>query len=149
VDELKAVVKRAESGDEAALKECRQYLRQGFLGARSMPDLVIDALLDRLVPSQEQFSRECVCQQVEAVQRDLEGPSPTPLVRMLARCAAVAWLAYHVDQIRSEHVTDLGTAMYYERSLTLRQKRFHRAVAEVTALRRVKFTASLTVETST
>jgi hypothetical protein len=84
----------------------------GDLAAR-----VVD-VLTTLVAGKHLYKREAVARKLAAVRADLEGPDPSPGVRLLAERAAVCWLAAYEADLACESFGALAGAKvtaFYER----------------------------------
>jgi hypothetical protein len=101
---------------------------------------VVNALVD-LVAGKDPYFRESVHRQLEEVCSDLEDRDPTPLGRLLARRAAVCWLATYEAELAclkcEREGLEIKVADYYGRRHDRAQKRFLMACRELALARRL------------
>ena len=90
-ESLRALVKRAESGDQASLPEMRRLLALPGVGATlTLASRVCDALLNKLA-GQNLLAREMTAHEVRAMRQELLGPVPTVVERLLVDEVVVAY----------------------------------------------------------
>jgi hypothetical protein len=145
VDErLRAFHDQIEAGDPGLLEATRRLFDLaaeeaietfgGDLAAR-----VVAALTERLAGA-HLFKREALARKLAAVRADLEGPDPSPAVRLLAERAAVSWLAMYEADLASERFGALAgakVAAFYERRRDGAHRRYVRAVKALEVVRRL------------
>jgi hypothetical protein len=101
---------------------------------------VVAALID-LVAGSNLFDREAVHRKLEEVCKDLAGPDPSPLEKLLASRAAVCWLAVHeaelqcLEQERGEFL--IKPAEFFERRAARANRKFLLACRELAVARRL------------
>jgi hypothetical protein len=121
--------RRIASGDPSAMKMVKLAFDWApeeniEAGGGNLAARVVAGLLDRLA-GPDLHSREAVSRKMARVRADLEGPSPSPVERLLAERAAVCWVAMHEADLACLKVGDIfGTRLAdrYER----RRDRAHR-----------------------
>jgi hypothetical protein len=136
---LRELLQRAERGDQGALTELREVATPaGLAGVMGdLPREVVTAMVGRLYGKDRLASRAGLEERARLVSDELAGPNPPPVLRLLAEAAGVAWLHYHaleLIQARQDGLP-LDMGVYLERMLTQAQKRYLRALREVTTLR--------------
>ncbi len=94
VPELQQLVQRAEKGDASAVPTLRRVLDANPQIWREFGDLSQHAqmALVSLAAGSNLHLRECLARKVIDMQQELAGPSPSPLVRLLAERAAACWV---------------------------------------------------------
>jgi hypothetical protein len=86
--------------------------------------------------------RECWCLRLEDIRRDLEGESPSEGESLLAQHAALCWLRLaevelqYTGHLSKPHSSAQG--LYYERRLTLAQRRFTKACETLERVRMMR-----------
>ena len=140
-EELYALIKRAEEGDETAMPAVRDLLKKpgvvdllgGDLGRRARQTLVEKFGGKNLV------FKEAVNQKLAALQTELAGPAPTPLERLLAERVATCWLhLHHLEQIYSQKESmALEVGMYFQRSISAAHKRYLAAIKTLAVVRKL------------
>jgi hypothetical protein len=90
------LVERAASGDPASLRTVQALLAEGKLGQALVDTVGSPAvwLRQRLISEasgENVFAQEAISRKIDAVQRELEGESPTPIERLLAERATLCW----------------------------------------------------------
>jgi hypothetical protein len=123
-EELRQLVERARQGDRAVLPKLREYLDGHPEVWQQFGDLsshVRESWLD-LIAGEDLFLRECVSRRAAALQADLEGDAPHPLIQLLAGRVVSAWL--QVDYWEGRYAqTDTNLI----KALEFLQKRMHQA----------------------
>src|SRR5262249_47320363 len=131
-DELRALIDRAQTGDDTALPALREMLKEPALVDVLGGDLARLAqltLINRL-SGQNLLIKESLVRKLELMRDELDGPNSTPLERLLVERVVACWLhLHHLEQICAQNESkslDLGS--YYQRSMTSAQKRFLAAI---------------------
>jgi hypothetical protein len=142
--EVKALLKRANRGDESCLPEVRAWLDAvpGLVEANGSParhlinDLVEGYAKDLVV-------REAAHRKLAEVRASLEGPNPSPLERLLAERAAVCWFLVNRYEKQYARSTDLNIrqADYHQRRIDAAHRRFLSAVKTLASVRRLALPA--------
>lgn len=138
-DQLAELVTKASRGDRSVLPAMRRVLDDkpelwqflGDLGHRSKM-----AWID-LASGENELRRETLTRQVEALQRELEGPSPSALERLLAERVVGGWLEFHCLDPALNKKEDLTVAQaeFYDRR---RDRAHHRLLAAMRTLATVR-----------
>ena len=94
------LIERANKGDQSCLPEIRALLADGDLGGRLAECVGSSAEWLRQSIAKESsgeglFVREAVIQKLDNIRAELEGPSPTPIERLLAERASLCWFIVH------------------------------------------------------
>lgn len=119
-DEVEALLERARRGDQSCLPQLRALFADGKRGSwyvealGSPPAWLFDSLA-KSAAGKDLAVREALERNMERVRRDLEGPDPTPIERLLAERAAICWAEVNLR----------GTIYEQARDLTIRQAEFH------------------------
>ena len=138
--EIGAVVRRAEKGDKAALAEVRGWLANPGLADALSGDPAREAL--RLLVDKYTASpvvREAVTHKLDEMRRELLGPSPSPLERLLVERVVLTWLYLHRAEAGYAGLSDVTMRQgeYHQRVLTAAQKRYLAAVKGLSEVRRL------------
>lgn len=93
--ETVALAARAQKGDTKALAELREAFDALQMWENFMPAAVMGRVFAGMVADENLLVREATRRQAEALRRELAGPSPTPLEKLLVERIVVCWLASH------------------------------------------------------
>jgi hypothetical protein len=140
-DELMALTKRAQNGDETALPGLQQLLNNpaaidvlgGDLAKRAQLTLIYK------FSGQNLLIREALTRKLDLLRAELTGPNPTPLERLLVERIVTCWLhLHHLEQLYAQKDSlSLGQGSYYERSISSAQKRFLAAIKTLAVVRKL------------
>ena len=106
IQRIDALVRKANSGDAAALPEVRRILDElpdlgRFLGA-DLAQNAIDSLLSVIAPD-ELARQEAIRRQINSMAADLLGGQPTPVERICVERISAAWLhAVYLDNLYAQ-----------------------------------------------
>jgi hypothetical protein len=139
--DLNRLLGPAEAGDAKALAELRQLLTPGGLGrllGTFFTRDVLDCMAASIVGEKASASRCGLVEYAGQLRDEVAGDSPSPVVRLLAEAAAVAWLHYMgLERSRAcNEPTTLTLGAYYAKRLTEAQKRYLRALRELDLAKR-------------
>jgi hypothetical protein len=128
---------RAERGDQGALTELREVATPaGLAGVMGdLPLQAVTAMVRRLYGKERLASRAGLEERARLVSDELAGPNPSPVLRLLAEAAGVAWLHYHALELIQARQDGMSLEPGIERMLTEAQKRYLRALRELVTLR--------------
>src|SRR4051812_4036729 len=86
LDELKGCVEQAQDGDEEALSKVREILKEAPHLARIFVDLanVAERSFVKRVSGDDPLVQEAIPPQLKAMRKELVGPEPSPLEKLLA-----------------------------------------------------------------
>jgi hypothetical protein len=143
-ERLRAFHDQIEAGDPGLLEATRRLFDLAPEGAIETfggdpAARVVAALTDRLAGT-HLFKREAIARKLAAVRADLEGPDPSPAMRLLAERAAVSWLAAYEADLTCERFGALAgakVAAFYQRRQDAAQRRYLRAVRELEVVRKL------------
>jgi hypothetical protein len=135
---LRALVRRAESGDEKTLPELRRLV--GHPGVGDVVGLAsrVRSKLLRKLTGENLLVREMTTLEMKTLRQELLGPAPTVIERLLVDEVVVAWLQLHDTDLRTAGVCDqvgVGNRLY--RRADLVHRRFLAALRTLALVRRV------------
>lgn len=140
-DELLALAERAEKGDKTTLPALRELLKDPALVDALGGDLAEQAqmaLLDKF-SGQNLLLKESLTRKLDLLRDELAGPSPVPLERLLVDRVITCWL--HLHHLEAVYATKesmrLELGNYYQRSITLAQKRYLAAIKTLAVIRKL------------
>lgn len=110
-------------------------------GAGSPAMLLRVLLLKRNGVDKDELLRLATTRKVEQIERDLAGPDPTPMERLLAERAAICWLDMYSCQQSAEAMQggiSLAQATYQQRRIDAAHRRFLSAVRSLAVVRKLK-----------
>jgi hypothetical protein len=95
-DKVDAIVRSAVSGDRSCLPDVQALLADPECGAdfRTACGSSAERLRQSLIKKAAEkniLAQECIAQELDRVRRELEGPNPTPIERLLAERASLCW----------------------------------------------------------
>jgi hypothetical protein len=140
-DELKAVLRKAEQGDTTVLPALRAYMDQapGFGEQRGdMGQLTQTALIQHMAGKnlmvQENIARKCA-----ALTKELTGPTPSPLERLLVERIVLCWLHLHCAEASYFTIKDLSIrqAEFHQSRISKAQARYLSAIRTLAQVRRL------------
>lgn len=97
-----------------------------MVDAYGSPAVWLPNSLARKTARDDQLIREAVLAKIAKVQRDLEGPDPAPIVKLLVERAAICRFAVHSFEQSYENAggTNLNEAEYHQRPIDRAHRRF-------------------------
>lgn len=139
VKELGALVDRVQQGDKTALPTLRAALKDPDLAdlGGDLARLNRCALID-MVAGENVLVQEAVRSKVDLLRAELAGPNPAPLERLLVERIVSCWLHLHyIEWCSQKEGRTIPLATYYQRSLSLAQKRYFAAIKTLAVVRRL------------
>jgi hypothetical protein len=148
---FRALVMRARKGDDDALPALREALareapewRSWFLETFGDPSRWLrDALIRSAVGEDDLASTEGLEMRMARVRKELEGPSPTFLEKLLAERAAICWFnvtIYETLYAQSKDLT-IAQAKWQVRRINAAHDRFLKSVATLARIRKLALPA--------
>jgi hypothetical protein len=141
-DELQDLIRRAAEGDERALPVVRECLRRpGALEAYGDMSRTAQRKLIQRFTGKDLVNREALLARLELLRKELAGPTPTPLERLLAEriVACLLHLEYldlnYSCQVEKGNMTEMKIHLLYECCLS---RAHHRTLAAIRALALVR-----------
>ncbi len=143
-DQVDAIVKRAASGDRGCLSDVRVLLadperRADFrTGCRSSSEWLRRSLIKKSA-GKNIIAQEGVAQELDGVRRELEGPNPTPIERVLSELASFCWHIVNLYECAYANASgwNISQADLQHRKIDKAHARFlsaHRTLAQVRKL---------------
>lgn len=141
--EINDLMGRARKGDRSCISRLRALL-SGPDGRRyidnygSPPEWLFDALA-RSIFGDNASIREAFRSKLDEVRRDLEGPDPTPMERLLAERAVFCWAEVNIRQTNYEQTSNLSIrqADFHQRRIDAAHRRFLSAVRTLATVRKL------------
>jgi hypothetical protein len=141
--EIEAVVDQARRGDKSSLPRLRELLDEYPDLWRHCGDLAAhaQAAWANLATGTNLYMRETVAWKTEAMRKELAGPSPSPLERLLVERVVVCWVQLHYLEMIEAHSRSQGESpaltVYRGRRQALAQRGYLSAVAALATVRRL------------
>jgi hypothetical protein len=140
-EEIRQVLKRAQDGDTKALPVLRKLLAEPEIVDICGGDLAQQAersLINAAAGTNLCFN-EAMIRKTENLRKELAGPSPTPLERLLVERIVTCWLHLHIVQIRFVQNTSLSLpqADYHQRELDHCHRRYLSAIKTLATVRKL------------
>jgi hypothetical protein len=139
-DQLVALVKRSEQGDETTLPALREMLKESSFRetcsnvARHTQNSLVNKYAGKNLPV-----REGLEQKMQSLQAELAGPNPSPLERLLAERIAICWLhLYTLEAIyaRKESVS-VEHGNYFQENISRAHRRYLSAIKTLATVRKL------------
>lgn len=142
LDRLKPLLGRVRDGEAGALAELREWVRAypGMAEGFGFAAAAESAALDAACGPECLLQREIYARQLEDTAAELAGPDPAPTVGLLARRAALCWLALCVEEARFSQARPAavpGRVEHLAKLLDRRHNQFLRAVKTLALVRRL------------
>jgi hypothetical protein len=143
LNEIRLVIGRAKKGDTAALPRLRELLDTHPILWQRYGDLASQAerLWVDLAAGPDQYLRECLLRQAEAMRQELAGADAGPVERLLVERVVLTWLQLHYfDAITAQAAAKdepPKLALYRGKRQAQAHRAYLSAVAALTTLRRL------------
>jgi hypothetical protein len=140
VDEFRDLTNRAQRGDEQSLSALREHFDRGHLmeATGNLASRARDMLVEKYC-GKNLLVREGIYRKMESLRAELAGTNPTPLEHLLVDRVVTCWLhLHHLEVIyagKESMTLDLGA--YYQRCITLAQKRYLSAIKTLAQIRKL------------
>lgn len=143
VEEAVDIVQNAKAEDPGALPAVRQALAQ-YPGLKTCADMAYQANESwiKLVSYDSLFMKEGLSERLAKLRKDLLGPSPSAIDRLLVDRIVICWLqVHHADylaanlQSRGNYTFEQGT--YYQERQGRAQRRYLAAVKTLSQVRKL------------
>jgi hypothetical protein len=148
---LEALVTRAQAGDPAALGELRKLMASHpglWEGIGNLAAQVEHAWL-KAIAGKDEVAKEAIARKLKTLRREVAGPAPAPLERLLAERIALCWLGvHHAEALYAQNVGQLTLAQgtYFQDRLDRAHRRYLSAIRALAQLRRVAVTVARVLE---
>jgi hypothetical protein len=140
--EVKKLLRKAEKGDTTVLPALRTWMDRtpgywetvGDLAQTARQSLIQTISGDNLL-AQEAYDRKCA-----ALTKELAGPQPSPLERLLVERIVLCWLhLYSTEALYAQHKQDLSLrqAEFHQQRLSKAQARYLSAIRTLAQVRRL------------
>ena len=147
-DEFHTLVKQANKGDKKSLGQLRDVLNSGtypgwlrwFRDTFGNPSEWLKSALASMATNENKLATiEASESKMEQLRRDLEGPTPTPMERLLAERAAYCWFTVSVYEAWYVQGKELSfrQAEFQIRRIDSAHKRFLSAMATLARVRKM------------
>jgi hypothetical protein len=140
-DELLALTDRAQKGDQTALPEIRELLKDPLYVDAFGGNLANQAQLTLIAKfsGQNLLLKASVTRKLDLLRDELAGPKPTPLERLLVERIVACWLHLHhlETTYAGKESMSLELGSYYQRSISSAQKRYLAAIKTLAVVRKL------------
>jgi hypothetical protein len=141
---FKALCKKADKGNESCLPEVRRWLdaEPELVEANGSPAEFFRRELFKAY-GHNVILQEALRRKLDKIQRDLEGPDPTPLIRLLAERAALCWFQVHRYELVNETAREMTfrQAEFNQRKIEAAHRRFISALKTLATVRKLNLPA--------
>jgi hypothetical protein len=139
--DLMATVRRAEGGDETALPALRQCMDTVPALVEALGDLAgqVETSLIRTAAGNNLAFKEGLSRKMNQLRRDVAGPNPSPLERLLADRIALCWLSLHDAEVRFAQFKDstIKQADHWQRRIDSAHRRYLTAIKALATVRKL------------
>jgi hypothetical protein len=140
--QLREVMEDAHDGDEGVLSKVRQILKEAPGMARIFADLAGEAErgLIKRVSANDPLVREALPPRLEAMRKELAGPDPSPLERLLAERIVACWLQLQYAEIiyaQNLGAMNMAQSDYHQRRLDKLHRRYLSAIKALVQIRKM------------
>ena len=140
-DELKVVLRKAEQGDTTVLPALRAYmdLAPGLWEQRGDMAKATQTALIKQVAGKNLLVQENIARKCAALTKELAGPTPSPLERLLVERIVLCWLQLHYAEglyIQIKKMT-LQPATFHQQRISKAQARYLAAIQTLAQVRRL------------
>jgi hypothetical protein len=139
--DVRALIRRAEGGDESAVPALRQVLTGpgGLVETAGNMALQVQATLIRKAAGTNLFFKEGLEVKMDRLRTDLAGKEPSPLERLLADRIALCWLSLHDAEARFTQAEGLNWKQteYWQRWIDAAHRRYLSAVRTLATVRKL------------
>jgi hypothetical protein len=144
IAEIRALVQRAQQGDHTVQPALRAVLDARPEIWRAIGDMAGHAqeTLLRLIAGKDLLGHESIRRKVSELKRQVAGPAPTPLEKLVVERVVLSWLAVHHAEIDAAdaRMKDHGgssLSLLGQRRLDSASRRFLQAVRALALIRRL------------
>jgi hypothetical protein len=139
-ERLLAVVDQAKAGDASAIVELRQFMDNAPALAgiyRGDAAEVVEDWMVRIFCPNDHVRREATLSRLNRLRRELEGPDPTALERLLVQRIVVCWLRLQIAEMNAgTHGAD-SVSDIFQRHMERASRLFESAVKTLATVRRM------------
>jgi hypothetical protein len=137
------VIIKAQQGDQAAARELRRSQNAKLLPKFGDMGAIVKRQICEAACGEGSVIAVAMYRKLEAIARDLAGPSPSAVEVMLADLAAIAWGDYQRCAKNREQLGDctFRQATYHDQRADRAHKRLVRSLRALAAVRKVDLTA--------
>ncbi len=149
VAQANSLLPDANAGDPSALQDLRKILEDHPQLWEGVGNLAREAELTlmRLVAGPNTVAKDAIRKKLDALRRDVAGPAPSPLERLLADRVVLGWLGLAVAEGQYHRALDQGLDQSYDEFHQRRVERAQRRyLAAIKALAQVRRLAVPTVQ---
>jgi hypothetical protein len=142
-ERIMALVDRANQGDTSVLPALRKLFDEHPSLWEENGDLarVVEAGWLKRMCGADEFFKETVSRQLRAMRKELRGPAPSALERLLVDRIGICWLALHyAEAIYAQGGSDMTFKQgdYYQDRIDRSQKRYLAAIKALAQIRRLQ-----------
>ena len=140
-NEMMSLIRRAENGDESAMKELRAVYDEVPVLWEQTGDMAAQALrsIARRIGGKNLVVQESIQRKCKTLRADLAGANPTPLESLLADRIVVCWLALQQAELSysSADSLTLDQAAFTQKRISAAHNRYLTAIRTLAQVRRL------------
>ena len=146
VDTMNTLLRRADEGDPRAVSQLREMLGEVPAVWDELGDMARQAedSLIRVAAGKNELTQEAIGRKLRALRREIAGPDPAPLERLLVERIAACWLHLHyVEGVYYQNMKGqtIAQADYHQRQIDHAQRRYLAAIRALAQVRRLDLPA--------
>ena len=142
--EMRKLLQRAQKGDESCLPQVKALLSDpnvgpGICDHGGSPAIWLQYTLSEKCAGSNTLLREAIGRKLDKVRTDLEGPSPTPIERLLAERATLCWFManWYEESFQRTNCVSIKQAEYLQRRIDRAHRRFLTSVETLARVRKL------------
>ncbi|WP_439623990.1 hypothetical protein [Gemmata sp.] len=141
VSEINATIRKAESGNAAALDEVKLLLARPGTADLFGGNVAREAVrkLVTTYAGKNPAVRESILRKLEELRAEVSGPNPSPLEKLLVERVVATWLhLHHLEAVYAgKESMSLPLGAYYQKSISAAQKRYIAAIKGLAEVRKL------------
>lgn len=150
-DELEKLIKSARAGDVRALAALKEKLGpalpQWYEEIGDLAKAAETSLLDRMV-GDDLLAKDALRKKMRELEKELAGPHPTPLEKLLAQRISACWLMLHYSEtVYAQNMGNLNIrwAEFHQRRIDRAHRRYLSAIKALAQVRRLLYPSAVQV----
>lgn len=142
VEALRAVVKRAQAGDNEAVQALSKQFKDKpeglvLLAGGDLAAMAIDRVYTSAFGRDQKFFEVGVRAKMSLIRSELGGPSPTPIESMIVDSIVLAWTQAHIAALQAAGADEKRDCEFYEKRHERANRRMMHGLKSLAHVRRL------------